>query len=202
MIDIKIKTSFDIKKILDKCNKSVSDELQHAAAIIRKDMKASLNKTYGGKPAPAGSPPGKKSGKLYRSILFGMDGENTVVIGSKPRSRGWYGRLHEHGGAVKSRGKKYKIFKPGDKAPIRIDGDKVIFARVTSQAAAERATRLNRKIGQERLVAVSRNKLASKSVMINYETTGEFPKRPFARPALMRNLHVIPRAFRDSILNG
>lgn len=205
MIDISTKAFLDTAKILGRMRKAMPKTLQHVGAIIRRDMRDSLNVDGGQKhkPSAPGSAPHRQTGRLRNSVLFVMNGDNEVVIGSMPRSWGWYARIHEHGARYQSVNKfvphKYRI---GEEGPVRMaagakrkgggrESSSVVKVALQSSEQVTLANIINAQLSKSR-----KKHLSAEAQHDHIKEFVNFPARPFARPALNRNLDKIPPAFK------
>jgi len=216
MLDIKVKTSFRAFRLLRDVKNAIPSCLKKAAYEVWKDMRAGMSIPGNGKPSKPGTPPHKQRGRLVQSVLYGMDGDQEAVIGSVPRKDRWYGKLHEHGGQFQTKSPILKRYSAGDEGWAEFARNPRKVALV-SQAQADRATKINKwlagKAARARYYAnrtdVSHKqdkRLYAEGFAPEYEgektATVRFPARPFARPALDKNLYRLPWAFKDSINGG
>lgn len=209
MIDLQVKAFFEMTSLIKKMKRSMPDSLQRVGVIVRRDMRESLSPEGGRTRSPSapGTPPHRQRGFLRNSILFSMDGDSSVIVGSMPRSYGWYGKIHEHGGKLRTKRQILRVYSAGDLGPLAFTRNPP-RGELASQAQADRATKINRWMAKKAANARWHNsKWAEEKVSSpeagfepEYEAPQDaflnFPARPFARPALIRNLDKIPPAFR------
>lgn len=212
MVNLEVKAFFEMTSLIKKMRESMPKSLDKVGVIIRRDMRDALNVTGGkNKPSPAGSAPHRKKGLLRNSIMFGMDGDSEVVIGSMPRSYGWYGKIHEHGAKLATKMQILRKYAAGDWGPLSFSRNPP-RGELVSQAQADRATKINRWLAKRAANARWVNKQGWTSDKVSAPDAGfepeyeapqnaflNFPARPFALPTLMRNLDKIPLEFRAMI---
>ena len=158
-------------------------------AFVRRTARQSMRRTK--KPAPPGQPPRVHEGSIKRLLNFYYDTrDDTVVVGPeiRPRPTGAPNTL-EFGGRVVKGPNIHKTFKIGDFGPIRDEINvatgrpKLIWARLRTTRQVGRATTLWKKY----CMANARSFYVA--------------ARPFMRPAMLKNLHVVPKCF-QSCLKG
>lgn len=159
-------------------------------AYVRRTARQSMRKRK--KPAPPGMPPSVREGSVKRLIHFWYDTKtNTVVVGPeiRPRPTGAPNTL-EFGGRVYKGPNIHKTFKIGDFGPIREEivastgRTRLIWARLRTAKQVGRATTLWKKY----CMANTRNFYVA--------------ARPFMRPAMLKNMHVVPKFFTAIKLQG
>ncbi|MCE9555917.1 MAG: hypothetical protein K8T91_21420 [Planctomycetes bacterium] len=91
---IKIRTEDKLHRVADAAKKAAFRNFGHAAASIRKDAMASIERSDA--PSEPGEPPHTAGGLLPRSIAYAVD-ENGAVIGPRASVVGQAGAAHEHG---------------------------------------------------------------------------------------------------------
>jgi len=185
----KIKTSmfFNRQEVMAKLDKSTLVALRGAGALIRKTARRSLRpRKDPDKSSQPGTPPYSHTGKLRRSILFGLDpNRESVVIGPSATfgNTGIPG-LHEFGGThtIKARIDSRAIV-VGETARI---GNREFEVRTMAEAQAiakfyNKALKYRK--GRQKYYATASRKTYS-------TTTATYPARPYMLPALTK---MIPR---------
>ena len=103
MIGASVTTTDNTAKVVEAIDKGAYRSLSHAAASIRKDAIASLQRAKG--PAPEGQPPHTR-GKLPRAIFYAAD-KASAVIGPVFSRFGTALQAHEHEGTRVFRGHRF-----------------------------------------------------------------------------------------------
>lgn len=184
----KFLTDPDVMKRIDR---GTAIALGKWGAYVRQTARQSMRRRK--KPAPPGMPPSVHEGSVKRLVHFYYDLKtDTVVVGPeiRPRPTGAPHTL-EFGGRVR-RGPKnpHRTFKVGDFGPIResvstrTGRPTLIWTRLRTPAQVGRATALWKKYC--------------------LENTYSFyvAARPFMRPAMLKNMHVVPSFFKYVLLRG
>lgn len=97
MVSAKARTKFDARKVVKAAKKAGITNLGHAGAAIRLAARRSIRKS--GKPAPRGSAPHTRKGRLKNAIKYAVvKDKQSVVIGPDVEVAGTSGRAHELGG--------------------------------------------------------------------------------------------------------
>lgn len=98
MFEIAVKIVDLSGRVLKAVEQASFTSFSHAAASIRKDAIASIEKSR--EPSAVGSPPHTRRGLFRRAILFAAD-EYGAVIGTAASVAGESGAAHEYGGRYK-----------------------------------------------------------------------------------------------------
>ena len=181
-----VKVYFNPKPILEAKNKAVERVLVRQATYVRQAMKRSIRPGTG--KAPIGKQPLTHNLLLRNSIQWGLDRvRESAVIGPSFRIAGIIGHTHEFGGIerdnkirkgtffqrlLKTKTKRWNLV-IGGYGPIREEGSKLKFARLSSAPQVAKARQLATKV--ETREAVSRRSKGAR-----------YPKRPFAGRVLDR----------------
>ncbi len=195
MIDAKLTTDLIPRALLERVRQNYPGVLARSGAIVRQTMIDDLSVNRGGRPSRPGQAPGRKTGRLARSIYFEVhaDGDRPgVFVGAVKRGR-FYGDIHDQGKTISQTARFVKNFRPGQVGPIAIRGGEVIRARLRTQAQALRARRIARAIVDMKtrdlrpgVVGVSRAMVMERRTFpVNY------PRRPFTVPARDRALPAV-----------
>jgi hypothetical protein len=192
-IGIKVKTSFEQKRLHKVARNESLAPLRRAAGSIRLTAARSIRKRGKGKksrPSDPGSPPKTFAGRLRRSILYDVDKPSlTAVIGPSRNIISTIGSTHEFGGEEKRRKSNFKIM-VGGHGPIafRNKGGKIglVVVKIKTSKQAERS----RTVASEYDRAISKKPIA------------KYAPRPFMRPALEKNASKIPSMWRGSVTKG
>ncbi len=98
---IAAKAKFDAGKVKRAAQKGSITSLGHAGAAIRLTARRSIKKSA--KPAPAGSAPRTRKGRLKNAIKYALAGDKqSVVIGPDYAVAADSGRAHEFGGRYRN----------------------------------------------------------------------------------------------------
>ena len=173
----KIKTSmfFNRQEVMARLEKATLVALRGAGALIRKTARRSLRpRKDPDKSSPPGTPPYSHTGKLRRSILFGLDPNRESVVIGPSASFGNTGipGLHEFGGNRKVKIYNSGVVYVGMEARI---GNRTFEVRTKAEARA-----LAKFYGWEYLGKPP----ANQKYLANY------PARPYMLPAIIK---MIPR---------
>ena len=186
--------------------------LGHAGASLRIAAQRLIRtrQTY----SEPGSPPNTRKGALRRSILYGVEGDHTVVIGPAAHLISDVARVHEHGGRQRPRA----VLKPresllvagtnwelhvGGHGPIgNSEGTVYIQFRTNAQVnksidyiehAPDDAfgnTRKARKQAEKRRILAAVREAGG---------WANYAKRPFMGPTLAQNADRLPRLWANSV---
>lgn len=118
MTEVQIKDNTD--DFLRDLQASVAAGLESAAITMTDGVRQQLNlrgssKSAGNQPSPPGKPPANKTGNLFNSIIYEIDG-NTATIGvrsSSPANK--YAMIHEFGGRINAKNG-YLVFQLADES--------------------------------------------------------------------------------------
>jgi len=189
-IAAKVKVKTNMPAVKKAAQTGSFNSLQHAGAALRLTAKRSIRKNK--KPSAPGKPPhtrGRGYG-LAKVIAIETESEMAIAIGPTPGRGGstvW--DLHEFGGTTRRKAErrlKRRTPKIGQSAPIDVDRfGKVVRARITTQAQAERAART-----------------IDETNALRADRAGEtltYPARPFMAPALEKQKNRIPKHWQNSL---
>jgi hypothetical protein len=167
---------FDKDVVLRAVDKATREVLSKFGAYVRTTAKQSIKKTpfaskkergqeridFSRKTSTPGSPPYSQTGKLKKGIFFSFDRQTkSVVTGPArfPSGKGTAPAVLEYGGSVGSRRNMRRTVRHvGDGGEIEIggwfcattkinrEGTQVTYAKLRTQAQADRANRLNAKL--------------------------------------------------------
>jgi hypothetical protein len=156
--DVK-KMFFDRRAVIDAIGRANVKVLGRAGAFIQRRAKSSIRKRK--RASRPGEPPSSHIGTLRNLIYFGFDtGTRSVVVGPTPVGMiGTVPPTLEFGGpSVVRKNPRRRQRRPGGAGEIRIggplskttkratDGKWVTYAKLTTQAQADRANRLNEEL--------------------------------------------------------
>jgi len=97
MIDLKVTTTFNRRKVQDPMRRQVLRGLGHFAAYVRTAARSLIRRRKG--PSKAGSPPHTHGGRLKQAVLYFVDrGRQEAIVGPSHRIVGIAGAEQEHGG--------------------------------------------------------------------------------------------------------
>jgi len=104
MIDVKVKTRMDAKRVVKAVKSGSIKSLGHAGGALRMTAKRSIKR--GKTESPEGTPPHTRKGQLRRAILYAVEkSKQTVVVGPDVSIVSTAGTAHEFGGRF--RGERY-----------------------------------------------------------------------------------------------
>jgi len=104
MIGLSVKTTDNTKAVIEAVDKAAYRSLSHAAASIRKEAIASVEKSAGA--SPTGTPPHTRRGRLKRAITYDATKES-AVIGPRRSRFGTALQAHEHEGMRVYKGQRF-----------------------------------------------------------------------------------------------
>ena len=96
MNGVKHEVAFDESGLVARMARAAKDILKRAGAYVRRVAQRKV--VTSPKPSLPSQPPHSRRGLLKRSILFGMDGDRSVLIGPGFRYVGASASAHEFGG--------------------------------------------------------------------------------------------------------
>ena len=187
--------------------------LGHAGASLRIAAQRLIRtrQTY----SEPGSPPNTRKGALRRSILYGVEGDHTVVIGPAAHLISDVARVHEHGGTQRPRnlrGKtRYQLLATGTNWELHVGGhgpieneDGTVYIRLNTPAQVSRSIAYIESAPADnfgntkkaRAQAEKRRVLAAVAAQGGVAT---YPQRPFMGPTLAQNADRLPRLWANSV---
>ena len=141
MIKVRGKIKDETGQVLKKAKTAAITSLGQAGAYIRGIAKRSVKVSP--KPAAPGSPPHSRQGKLKNAIAFAVEKDRQdVVVGPNASAVGQIGSTHEFGGVEPPKKppvlrENNWVLRVGGHGPIRIEGDTVIVAKLTTPTQVE-----------------------------------------------------------------
>ena len=191
LLRMKTRTHFRQREVQAKVQQATFRSLGHAGGAIRLTAARSIRRRK--KPSLPGTPPHTPTGHLKRVIRYEVDEhQSEVVIGPANEYARTIWNLHEFGGTTtpKIRVLKAHRFRVGEYGPVRRGNagarDRGLTrAKLTSQAQADRATRLVQEENALRLAGSKRPR--------------RYPKRPFMGPSLERMQNRLPSFWQNSV---
>lgn len=187
---------FDRMAVVNATDSATRNVLSKFGAYVRRTAKSSIRKRKAAS-AP-GEPPSSHVGTLKNLIYFSYEAtDQNVVIGPTPIGHGWASvpELLEYGGGViRRKNTLRRTRRIGDGGEIKIGGRscattktnrfgaRVTYARITTQAQADRANEL-----QELLYGPM------------WLSSTKLEARPYMHPAMDQNLPKLPAMWTDSV---
>jgi hypothetical protein len=162
--------------------------LKRNAFYLRRVARNSIRKRKS--PSSGGQPPRSVRGDLKRGIWAVMDGRGTAVVGPVkwPWGTGAPNTLEFGGDSVIDNSVRREVGDGGEMRMVRTGGRevrpgvRVVYARLRTQAQADRATRINREIFGPRMIRVA--------------------ERPFMGPALDKSIPKLAPMWAMSVRGG
>lgn len=174
---------FDRKVVLNAMSKTEKKEFSKQGAIVRTRARQSMRKRK--KPSLPGQPPRVVKGQIKKFLFFSWDNTTrTVVVGPTllPKGTGAPSTL-EYGGTSKGgRNPRRRLRKIGSGGEIRVEGKRVTYARIRTEAQAARANKLNEQLYGPLKFGPAR-----------------IAKRPFMHPALTERVPKLAPALKDKL---
>ena len=100
MFAVQVKVEDTTKRVADAAEKAAFRNFGHAAASIRKDAIASIEKAPHGQASEPGTPPHTRRGQLPRAIRYDAT-KDGAIVGPVASLVGESGAAHEFGGTYK-----------------------------------------------------------------------------------------------------
>ena len=211
-VPMKVKVVDNTKAVRDASRRATFKNLKHAGAAIRLVARRSIRKRKD--PSAVGAPPSTQTLALRNSIIFEMDGWNTVVIGPSVNLISDVAAAHEHGRSQMPRSLKGKTqeelltagtnwkLEVGGHGPIGDAVGDTAYIKFRTPAQVAKSVEFIETAPPDAFGNTNKLRTAAERRQIRARMRGKaakYPKRPFMGPALMNQKDRIPSLWADSV---